>query len=208
MTIADVSPSGRSDGVHIVGLDRVREMLQQMPDDLLDVANKSVKKSTMSLLARMQKRITGNPLKSRTGQLRRSFKMDFDKGSGIKFPLGMVYTDSPYAMIHEHGGTIHAKRAYSGLRGGPYLNIPAKDNQTAAGVTRKTPRIAFNEGAHIIPINTGAKAKFAVILNGKAMFWLVKSVEIKAQLGFAEAVEIEDQNLLESLEKLMDEAIK
>jgi len=196
-----------NDTVILIGVDEVRNLLQGFPKHLFDKAKKEVSRSVFNV----QKAIvspmkTGaNDLQSRTGNLARSIKTRVI-GTSLKTLSGKVDTESIYAPIHEIGGTITAKKAYSNLQGGPFLNIPSSQNKTAAGVMRKSATVVFSEGGYIIPINA-PKARYAVMLGGIPMFWLVKSVYIKARLKMMKSASDEVPTLLSNINNILLEGL-
>jgi hypothetical protein len=60
----------------------------------------------------------------------------------------------------------------------------------------------FKSGGYIIPISA-PKIKYAVMLNGVAMFWLVKSVDIKARLNMIKTSFDEVPTLLSNLNSVL-----
>lgn len=189
--------------VAVVGIDEVVTLLKDMPEELFKNSKKEIARSTFNTQAAITKpmKVGANGLQSRTGNLARSIQTSVT-GTKLEDLRGRVFTDSLYAPIHEKGGLITAKRAYKGLAGGPFLNIPADANKTPAGVMRETARTVFATGGYIIKINA-AKARYAVIKNGKVMFWLVKSVRIKASLNMVKSAEDEVPTLLSNLNNVL-----
>lgn len=187
--------------IKIVGLEEAIERLRQSGEVGAEVLRDSIRSRIYNIRNKMVQRTKNGPIYSRTGELSRSFhSKSYGNLSDIDSIGGKVWTNSPYAAIHEFGGTIEAKRAYANLPGGPFLNIPSDDNKTPAGVMRMNAREVFNAGAHIQRIN-GPKAKYMVLLNDKPMFWLVKSVTIKPKLEFKSTAEAEVPTLLSSINK-------
>ncbi len=155
------------------------------------------RQSMMRVDAKIKDNAT-NILKVRTGNLKRSFMFDVG-GTDVHNLRASVYSASVvggspviYAPIHEYGGTINAIDKYMGVPGGPYLNIPAPANKTAAGVTRLKAWEVFNAGGFI-----GGKTVFNS--EGVPMFWLTKSVTIRPRLGMLEAAEGDIPTLLSDL---------
>jgi len=66
-------------------------------------------------------------LKRRTGTLARATK--FKSAKLTRDGIQVDFYTTVYGPIHEHGGTIKAKKA-------KYLTIPLRDNKTPAGVAR------------------------------------------------------------------------
>lgn len=137
-------------------------------------------------------------LTSRTGLLARSIRTTITPtGTPLSQISAAVHTDVIYAPIHEQGGTITAKRAYAGVPGGPYLNIPLPDNLTPAGVMRKNAGEVFSQGGYLVRSRLGNWLVMDV--NGKPMFVLKRSVTIKPRLGMVKAAEDQMVNVLNEL---------
>lgn len=189
--------------VEVIGISEVHELLKTMPEHVYRQAKTEISRSVFDI----QKDIvtpmrTGRlGLQSRTGNLARSIQFSIS-GTQLDTLQGKVFTKSIYAPIHETGGLISAKRAYTRLPGGPYLNIPAGANKTPAGIMRKTATTVFSQGGYIIPISA-PRAKYAVMLNGTPMFWLVKSVNIRARLKMIETATDEVPTLLSNLNDVL-----
>ena len=98
-----------------------------------------------------------------------------------------------YAPTHEFGATIKAKNAYKGVPGGPYLNIPTRNNKTPAGVTMLQAREVFNQGGYIAKFKSG---RYGVMMDGQLMFSLHKEVEIPKRLKMIETAEGEIPTML------------
>ena len=192
--------------VSIRGAEEVQAYLKSLPEEVFVHAKGDFQKSSRNLQQTMTQRVTSGPLRRRSGALARSFKSAVS-GTDLRTLSASVFTGSTYAPIHEYGGTIKAKRAYKGVPGGPYLNIPTQSNKTSAGRLRLSARDVFNEGGFLVK-SKGPKAKYALILNGKAMFVLVKQVVIKAKLGMRKEGEDEARTLLSNLKVSMQEAIQ
>lgn len=192
--------------VRVAGLRDVLERVRNAGPSAAQATKDAIRSSLLSVQRKMSQRTKNGPLYSRTGELSRSFNTRVYGRDKIESVGGRVFTNSPYAPIHEYGGTIRAKRAYASLPGGPFLNIPSDQNKTPAGVMRLSPREAFNAGAFIVPINS-ARAKFMVLLNNKPLFWLVKSVTIKPKLEFVSTAEAEVPTLLSTITKNLDKEL-
>lgn len=190
-----------SDTLKITGLNEALKFISALPTHTASSARQIFADTAMSVQKQMTQRSMNGPLHSRTGELGRSWRFS-TFGTSLGDIGSSTYTTSPYAPIHETGGTIRAKRAYMGLPGGPYLNIPSPANQTASGVMRRSARDVFSSGGYIVPIKNAGKARFAVIEGGKAMFWLVKEVTLPARLGFEETATKEIPTLLSRLKGL------
>lgn len=130
-------------------------------------------------------RLSGNPIKRRTGNLARDWTT-----STTETPVGIVATvktqgpSNAYAGLQEHGGTITPKNA-------KWLWIPTRENQTAKGVARLTPRQAIAQGGFIawnkgpmffgVPqIKAQSKGMGPHII---PLFVLKKSVKVEGRMG-------------------------
>ncbi len=116
-------------------------------------------------------RLSGRPgLKRTTGTLARSFKRVVF-GGNIRDLNMIVFTDSKYARIHEHGGKIKPKKGHA-------LAIPLNAAKTSAGVSRyKSPR----DIPDLWLYKRGGRPPL-LMLEGTPMFVLLKSVKIKPRL--------------------------
>jgi len=181
----------------------VTDFLKDFPEQLFSNAKREFSRSVFNVQSNITRPMRSGMkgLQSRSGNLARSIQA-FVEGDKLDKLTGFVNTDSIYAPIHETGGTITAKNAYLNLPGGPYLNIPSSLNKTPAGITRFTAAVAFSQGAYIIPINA-PKAKYAVMLDGNPLFWLVSSVNIKPTLGMVQTGEDEIPTLLSNLNQTL-----
>lgn len=96
----------------------------------------AMKRSTIRLSDYIaEHKLSGQKLKVRTGNLRRSLQESRAKkverrGDNV---IGTVGTNMEYAAIHEYGGTIRPKKS-------KYLAVPLKAALTAKGVARGGPR--------------------------------------------------------------------
>lgn len=187
--------------VTIDGLDEINTLLSKLPDVAFDQTRAIIGKSVLAIHNQTEARIgNGTPLYSRSGYLKRSLKTQLS-GTSLATLSGSVYSDAIYAAIQEQGGTVEAKRAYMGLAGGPYLNIPADANKTPSGVMRFSARDVFAAGGYIVKL-TSLKARYAVFLDDRPMFWLVKSVTIPARLGMVTEAEAEIPTMLGRLQTM------
>lgn len=129
--------------------------------------------------------VTGNVLKVRSGQLRNSWSGNpemFRRGTASYAMLRSQGT--PYAAIHEFGGTIRPKKA-------KHLWIPLNAMKTATGASRATPRELLSN-----PQSLGYDGTFTRkgIVFGKQkkeiipLFVLVDSVEIPARKYISRAM--------------------
>lgn len=118
-------------------------------------------------------RLSGNPIKRRTGNLARDWTT-----STTETPVGIVATvktqgtANAYAGLQEYGNTVTPKNA-------KWLWIPTRENQTAAGVARLTPTQAIERGGFIAKgMYFGKQGKQITPL-----FALKKSVKVEGRMG-------------------------
>ena len=118
--------------------------------------------------------ISGQNLKVRSGDLRRSFGYKVE-GKELKNIKTTLYSTSPYANIHEFGGEITPKNS-------KYLAIPLSAAKTASGVSRySSPRNA----PPLVFIQTKAGKKLLMNKSTKEFLYvLVNRVKIPARMGF------------------------
>lgn len=208
--------------ISVSGFVEVQELLRNMPDTVFENTKKVFGKNVRTIHKKVlsQLKDASSPLVNRTGALARSIRTS-NKGNDINTLYSAIYTDSKYAPVHELGSTgllggpITAKRAYSNVPGGPYLNIPLSNNKTEAGVMRESAREIFNAGGYIMKskrgnwlvmkptgmITTdrdGRKVNVAV-----PMFVLKKSVSIPARLKMLITADEEMPTLLSSLNQVI-----
>lgn len=188
--------------IDVVGLEKVQEYLTDFPEETYQDARDAINDAMFRAKATTQQNAR-SILKVRSGALRRSIQFT-TKGKTLSTLQGSFYAAHKsgaatvaYAPIHEYGGTIKAKNAYKKVRGGPYLNIPAKANKTPAGVIRNSARQVFQNGGFI--------RGRTIVLKGKVMFYLVKQVRIRPRLGMNKAAEAEIPTLLGDLQNLIGE---
>jgi phage gpG-like protein len=191
--------------VELTGLQAVRDSLRVIPTRLFKETKEVFSSAVLSAHRTVSGNLSGDPMESRTGLLRRSLRTEVSGGTleslrASLYSAGSVAgTPIVYARIHEYGGTIQAKHAYKNVPGGPYLNIPVGENLTPAGVMRKSARDVFNDGGYIARFRSG---KYGVFLEGDLMFVLVNKVEIPARLGMIKASEDEIPGLLDKLRRI------
>lgn len=200
--------------VEIRDNERVGEYLDNLPEDSFDVA----KEIFIDAVFRAHRRVGRNlkrRLTVRTGMLRRSIRTDVG-GTDLDSLRASIYSagkvagrEVVYAPIHEFGGTVRAKRAYKGIPGGPYLNIPTDANKTPAGVMRYTAKTIFKDyGGRVVKFKSG---KYGVIVtDGKStiprvMFTLHKRVHIPPRLGMREAANKQVPTILSRLKRELGE---
>jgi len=169
---------------------KVMALIQHTPVFLHARMYDAFDESAKEWTATMNQRFQGNPLKSRTGSLRRSLQYKISPGRSLKTGLNklrlrIVSRGRVYALAQEHGHPgIVPRRA-------KYLTIPAKDNLTPAGVRKISATQAINQGA--FPIGPKGARTFLVKRVGrgkdkgslKFLFRLTKGpVILKPRLGF------------------------
>jgi len=181
----------------------IEAYLGAMPERMFTAAKESIQDAT----GNTHRNVTQNSeLHRRTGELMRSIHTQVS-GNTLAELSGSVFSKGvKYAAIQETGGTVRAKRAYRGVQGGPYLNIPLSGNKTAAGVTRKTARQVFQEGGNIIRSRRGNY--IVMSSNGVPMFVLKKQVDIPARLGMRKAADNEVPLLMNRLREAMQGVIE
>jgi phage gpG-like protein len=115
-------------------------------------------------------------LTRRSGNLSRSFRSQIT-GSKLSDLRLTVYTTSPYAPIHEHGGEVKAKRSR-------FLTIPLGAAKTAGGVAQRPAR-SF-PGAFFFRSRRGSLILARRLEGGglEPLFVLKERVQIPARLGF------------------------
>lgn len=190
----------------VKGLDEVKRLLANMPEVLFVNAKKSLARATLTIQSNVVKRFNGDAnssLQTRTGNLQRSIHT-VNRGTDLDSLQSSIFTNSTYAPIHEEGGTIKAKNAFKNLDGGPYLAIPSDANKTNAGVTRFSPRDAFNMGASIRKLRNPKKARFMILEKTMGpLFWLVPEVVIKARLGLQSETDKHIPDLIKQLDDVL-----
>jgi len=184
----------------------VEQYLKKLPETSFEKAKKVFATSVLAANREVKSNAT-TKLNVRTGALRRSIGQSV-KGMNLDELRASIFSGSSggkpvvYAPIHEFGGTVTAKKAYTNVPGGPYLNIPIADNLTPAGVMRMTAGMVFNQGGYLFKSKSG---KWFVAMNDKLMFVLVKEVTIKPQLGMRDAAEKQVPIILTELKKIIGE---
>ena len=185
--------------VEIINLSETLRYLERMPEETFDDAHDAFQVAVLAADAQVKGNF-GGKLQVRTGTLRRSIQTSVEGTDlrtldariyGAKFAGGeqLVYT-----LTQEFGATIKAKRAYKGVPGGPYLNIPLAANKTAAGVQRMSAREVFGAGGYI-------RGRAVFSHDDKAMFALVKEVKVRPALGMIEAAEDQVPTILSTLQR-------
>lgn len=191
-----------------IGVDSLQKLLKKLPETLFENTKKEFNRSGLNIHSGITfpMKTGANKLQSRTGNLARSIRHKLS-GSALG-DLGMsVFTDSPYARIHEKGGTIVGKDKFLGLGRGPLLSIPTSANKTRAGVTRMSPTAVFNAGGKIgmayVFIGGGIRSQLAIILNNEAMYTFAKKVTINPSLNMIKTATNEVPTLLSNLNKVL-----
>lgn len=170
--------------VELVGMDAVRKLVREMPDRQFEGAKTAFQATAADVHGKVSDGINdGNPLHNRSGVLKRSLKHAV-YGNDLGSLHSDVWSDVVYAPIQETGGKVEAKKAYKGVPGGPYLNIPLPANKTPAGVTRMQAKEVFASGGFLVRSGAG---NWLVMLNGQPMFVLKKEVTIPPRLGMEKA---------------------
>ena len=193
--------------VEVKNLAEVNKFLKDLPEETFKDAKQLFANAVLKADKRV-KSLFGVRIQSRSGLLRRSLRTS-TTGTSLKNLQASFYSAGsvsgkpvPYAPIQEFGGTVRAKKAYTKVPGGPYLNIPTKSNQTSAGVMRKSARTVFNEGGYIRKTKSN---KWGVFLGNKMMFVLKKEVHIQPKLSMISSSERQIKPLLASLSKIIGE---
>lgn len=194
--------------VETEGFDELEEILNKIQPSKKNQAKKEFSKSSLSVQKAVSNRVrNGTPLYSRTGQLRRSLRPisygDTTTGNTLNTVSAFVSAGGPaakYAPVHEFGATITAKKAYSRVPGGPYLNIPLPANKTPSGVTRLSARAVFTSGGFLVRTQSGNW----IVLSGagRPMFILRKRVTIPPRLGLRDESNKEARKLIDRLRRL------
>lgn len=193
--------------VQVENKDEIQKYLRDLPENSFKAARKVFAQAVLAADKETKQNAT-EVLNVRTGALRRSisnevvgFDLDNLRASIFSGATGESAA-VVYAPIHEYGGTIRAKKAFSRVPGGPYLSIPIADNLTGAGVMRMTPTMVFNQGGNLVKSRRG---NWVVLLGDKLMFVLKKQVTIKPRLGMNKAAENQVTFLMTSLAELIGE---
>jgi len=140
-------------------LTKVMTLIQQAPVFLHARMYDAFSESAKEWLATMNQRFGGNPLKTRSGGLRRSLRYRISPGRSLKtgldkLRLRIVSRGRIYALAQELGHKGIVPRNWQ------YLTIPARDNLTPSGVRKISARQAINQGA--FPIGPKGARTFLV----------------------------------------------
>jgi phage gpG-like protein len=184
--------------IAITGAEDLQRMLRRLPEDVFASTKEAFTVATFNAHAGILRRLRGNPMQSRTGNLARTILPEV-KGSTMATLKASVYSTAGYARIHELGGVVKARDKYRWLPGGPYLNIPTDANKTGAGVMRRSSTDVFRAGGKVMKGPEG----FGLYLNGMRMFRFARKVTIKPQLGMRDTVTAEIPTLLSTLNDLL-----
>lgn len=109
--------------------EKIRVLLRKIPDRLTNVTRRALLGMAVAFRTEFQtKRLSGRPgLNRRTGDLEDSFKFGVSPpGELFKNLFSWVISRSPYARIHEKGGTIYPKRR-------KHLAVPIPNSDAARG---------------------------------------------------------------------------
>jgi hypothetical protein len=175
-------------GTDMARMKLLQAALKRHPDILAGNIRSHLKTSGADWQGKMLNRFRGNPMRTRTGALKRSMRHKVTGSKLRNIKLRAVST-SRYAAVHEYGTVgkggslpdIRPKRA-------KHLTIPLPDNLTPAGVARypsarkliaRDPTAFFHtssSGVTTIGIKKGGSLKFLWVLK--------KKVSIPARLGF------------------------
>lgn len=175
----------------------VREYIDSLPEEVFDEAKQAFDEASIEAYNNIINRVSGYPLKVGSGKLRSSIKRNIE-GTSISTIRTSITSNSPYIKTHEFGATIKAKNKYMWLKGGPYMNIPTKENMNN-GLVVYSSRTLFNYGAKIRTSSQG----FGIYSAGIRMFNLVKQVKINPTLKFRETALDSIPTLLSKLQQLM-----
>ncbi len=93
--------------VSVEGLDPLVDRLGALPQKLAERLSQEVERLGGVLRDRVERKLSGEVLQQRTGRLAGSISVSVEcSGLGASATVG---SDSPYAAIHEYGGTIPAR---------------------------------------------------------------------------------------------------
>jgi hypothetical protein len=202
--------------VQFKGTREVESLLEKLPKSTFEQTKEAFGVATKETHRLVQQKFTAGPLHVRTGEGKRSFKYQLT-GTSLENLIASVYSGAVggsilvYIPVHEFGAMgekrIKAKRAYSKVPGGPYLNIPMPANLTAkAGVARYNAYEVFRAGGYLAKVGGAAQKWFVMSKDGVPMFKLQKYVEIKPRLGFFDIADDQTKQLIGTLEQQLPEA--
>ncbi len=183
--------------------DEFRAAMEKAPKRLFDEVTTRLTKRAREFVQRVFPRARlsgGEGLKNRTGALRRSFNVT-SKGGDLNSWHMAEFTTSPYAKIHEHGGTIRPKSA-------KYLAIPLAAAKAKSGDLRGGPRsftntfFAKSKAGNLILFQNQGKGKKPLPL-----FVMKKQVTLKPRLGFFEEWTSNQKKRISDIAKGIDVAL-
>ncbi len=195
--------TGKSLSVEVVNLQETFRWIERMPEETFDDAYDVFSKAVLDADSQVKGNF-GKTLKTRSGTLRRSIQTSVEGTTlkdlnarifGAKYAGGEMLA---YTLTQEFGATIKAKKAYKGVPGGPYLNIPLSANLTAAGVQRLSAREVFSAGGYI-------RGRAVFSHDDRPMFALVKEVTVGPAWGLIEAAEDQVPTILSALQRMIGE---
>jgi phage gpG-like protein len=163
---------------------QLRRAIKRVPGELAAGQRRALRDSGFAWRRVMTRRLSGNPLRRRTGHLVESMQIRITGEKLDDLRLHLFSAGVPYARIHELGGTITAKPPRR------FLAIPGRDNRTPTGVAQEPSAkrfIAANKGVRIFPTKASGGRTLVVVHGGRLMFVLVPSVRIEPRLGFFRA---------------------
>lgn len=140
-----------------------------------------------------RKKLSGDPLKRRTGNLVRAMNYNVTENNGDV--VGKVGNRMVYSAIHETGGTIKAKK-------GKYLTIPLPAAMTPAGVLRKPARQWEN---------TFVRGKVIFQRRGEKnvpLFVLKESVDIPARPYISTSLKETRDRIIKIIGEIIQTAVK
>jgi len=148
-------------------------------------------------------RLSGNPIRARTGNLKRSFKARTYQSAllgGIILDVEPIGPGSRYAPLQEFGGVVRPTKARN-------LWIPIAGNVTSAGVARITPTEAISRGGYYTKNRRGDGLIFwgSPLLKRSnersvPLFVLKKSVYVPGRMGANTLWQLSGIRLVNSLD--------
>ena len=126
-------------------IDKLDRKITLLPAKIKSANKRAMKRSVKAVASHIVKnKLRGNPLHSRTAGaagMAGNISYNATRPEAVRVindeVIGEVKNSTPYANIHEHGGTITPKRA-------KYLTIPLSGNLTERGVMRVPPKSVVN----------------------------------------------------------------
>ena len=122
-----------------------------------------------------RERLSGNPLRVRSKSLRESFKHITSGGIGDEGTslILTIFSTSPYARIHEYGGTITPRKAGA-------LTIPLSGSPAHTADAKQKRGLARSQNLHLQRMGDNA---FLADQSGAPWYVLKRSVTIPPRLG-------------------------